>query len=235
MKIEVLYPEVANLYGDLQNARYLARSCGAEIVNTSLGEEPLFASGDPALVYLGCTTERGQSLIRDALEPYGDLLKKRAEFGLPVLATGNAQEIFGEYIEDPDGSIEKMLGWFPVHAEREMDRRYNSLYWGKLEGMDIFGFKSQFGHSAGDNGAGLFRTERGAGLNPNVKAEGLRLGNFMATYVLGPLVILNPPFAKYLLRLMGVAEPALAFEEAAMDVYERRRAEFTDPNTGFIY
>ena len=59
MIIEALYPEVCNLYGDLSNIRYLARSCGAEIVNTSLKETPRFVTEDPALVYMGTTTERG--------------------------------------------------------------------------------------------------------------------------------------------------------------------------------
>ena len=44
MKIEVLYPELCNLYGDLYNAEYLARSAGAEIVNTKLTEKPRFIS-----------------------------------------------------------------------------------------------------------------------------------------------------------------------------------------------
>lgn len=236
MKIEILYPEAANLYGDLMNAEYLARSCGAEIVRTALGEEPCFIRESVSLVYLACTTEKGQNLVRDALKPYSEQLKKQIEENnLPVLVTGNAMEIFGESIKNEDGTEEKMLGWFPTYAKRNMMNRYNSLYWGKLDDMDIVGFKSQFGHSYGDNGAGFLETVRGAGLNPETKAEGFRINNFMATYLLGPIVILNPPFAKYLLKLMGVEEPTLAFEEAAMDVYEKRLGEFKNPNTGFIY
>lgn len=235
MKIEVLYPELCNLYGDLQNAEYLARSSDAETVRTALGETPRFVSEDIALVYIGGTTEKGQSLVRDAFRPYLDALKVRTEKGGVTLVTGNALEIFGEYIENEDGTREKMLGVFPIHSERHMLSRYNSLYLGEKDGMKIVGFKSQFGHSYGENGAGLFTTVRGAGLNPDVTAEGIRDKNFMLTYLLGPLVILNPPFAKYLLTLMGVDEPKLAFEDAAMDVYETRLREFSEPTRGFIY
>ena len=42
MKIELLYPEIANLYGDLFNVEYLSRCCGAEVVETSLKESPRF-------------------------------------------------------------------------------------------------------------------------------------------------------------------------------------------------
>lgn len=235
MKFEVLYPEICNLYGDLMNMDYLARSCGAEIVNTSLKAEPRFVSEDIALVYIGCTTEKGQALARNALSNYGDALERRIDDGGVILATGNALEIFGEYIENEDGSREDMLGLFPVHSKRQMMSRYNSLYLGKLEDMDIVGFKSQFGHSFGDNGAGFITTVRGAGLNPDTIPEGLRKNNFMATYLLGPLIILNPPLAKYFLRLMGIAEPTLSFEEAAMDVYTTRLSEFSEPDRGFIY
>ena len=235
MKIEVLYPELCNLYGDLANAEYLARSSGAELVRTGLRDTPRFLTEDVALVYMGGTTERGQNIVRDAFAPHLDGLVKRTDNGGVTLVTGNALEIFGEYIENEDGSREAMLNLFPIHAQRHMTARYNSLYLGRLEDMDIVGFKSQFGHSYGMNGDGLFTTVRGAGLNPDVKAEGLRRNNLMLTYLLGPLAVLNPPFAKYLLGLMGVTEPALAFEDAATDVYTHRLEQFSQPERGFIY
>ena len=236
MKIEVLYPEICNLYGDLANAEYLSRSCGAELCGTSLGETPKFISEDIALVYMGYTTERGQLLVRDSLTAYRDALLRRIDDGGVTLVTGNAMEVFGEYIESDDGSREEMLGFFPIHAKRYLNRtRYNSLYLGKLYDMDIIGFKSQFGHSYGDNGAGLFTTVRGAGLNPDVMAEGLRRNNFMATYLMGPLTIMNPDFAKYLLEMMGVESPVLAFEEEAVDVHNTRLKEFLEPERGYVY
>ncbi|MGM9521710.1 MAG: hypothetical protein ACI3VB_04445 [Oscillospiraceae bacterium] len=235
MTIEVLYPELCNLYGDLMNAEFLARSCGAELVKTALSDTPKFVSGDVALLYMGGTTEHGQTIVRERLEQYREDIARRTESGGVTLVTGNAMEIFGEYIENEDGTREKMLGLFPIHSDRHMMNRYNSLYLGKLDDIKIVGFKSQFGHSYGDNGSGLFETIRGAGLNPEVKAEGIRAGNFMATYVIGPLMILNPPFAKYILKLMGVEEPHLEFEEAAMDVYETRLREFSEPDRGFVY
>lgn len=235
MKIEVLYPELCNLYGDLANAEYLARSGGAELIKTPLTAAPRFLTEDIAMVYMGGTTERGQVIVRDAFAPHLEGLVKRTEAGGLTLITGNAMEIFGEYIEDEDGSREAMLNLFPFHADRHFMNRYNSLYLGKFEDMDIVGFKSQFGHSYGINSEPLFQTVRGAGINPTEKAEGIRRGNLMATYLIGPLVMLNPPFAKYLLRLMGVEEPVLAFEEAAMDVYTHRLEQFSQPDRGFIY
>lgn len=235
MRIEVLYPEICNLYGDLANPEYLARSTGAEMIYTGLKQIPRFVSEEIDLVYMGTTTESGQELVRDALRPYRKDVEARIDRGGVTLITGNALEVFGEYIENEDGSRVEMLGMFPTHATRRMMNRYNSLYLGEMDDFKIIGFKSQFSHSYGEVTESVFHTIRGAGLNPDVMAEGLRKENFMATYVIGPLVVMNPPFAKYLLTLMGAEYPALVFEDAAMDVYTTRLAEYSEPDRGFIY
>ena len=58
MKAEILFPEVCNLYGDLQNIHYLKRCCGKlEIVETDLKTKPRFLTEEIALVFMGSTTE----------------------------------------------------------------------------------------------------------------------------------------------------------------------------------
>ncbi len=248
MKIEVLYPEVANLYGDLENVDYLKKSCAGtddeiEIVETHLWEEPLFVREKPQLVYMGTMKESSQHLAKTALSKYRDELKARIDDGTLFLITGNALEIFGSRIEDKDGSGLECLGFFPTVAKRDMLHRFNSLYLGEFEGMEIAGYKSQFTHSYEEKIPGclydslqsVFETKRGPGLNPDVTEEGIRQSNFIATYVIGPILILNPPFAKWMLAKMGIENPKLAFEEAATEAYNVRIAEYSDPATGFYY
>ena len=67
------------------------------------------------------------------------------------------------------------------------------------------------------------------GINPDTKFAGIRKNNFMGTYIIGPLLILNPPLAKFILEKMGVKNPRLAFEDTAMEVYNRRVSEFKNP------
>ena len=55
----------------------------------------------------------------------------------------------------------------------------------------------------------------------------------MGTYVLGPILVFNPDFTKYLLRLLGVKEPKLAFEKEAVEAYNIRLKEFENPNIAF--
>lgn len=236
MKIEILYPEIANLYGDLQNITYLA-SCDAdiEIIKTSLNEKPRFIDEEIALVYMGTTSESGQELIRDALKPYVDDLKKRIKDNKAILFTGNAIEILCEYIQENEKKIE-MLGLYPFYAKRIMDKRYNSLWLGEFEGMKIVGFKSQFSHLYGDNSNNyLFKTIKGDGINLNTKLEGFKDNNLYATYIIAPLIVCNPDFAKYILKLIGIKEPKLKCEEIAYASYTKRLHDFEEPTRNYRY
>lgn len=244
MKIEVLYPEIANLYGDLENITYLQKSNPEiEVVETHLTDVPLFVSEKPALVYMGTMTERAQLLVIEALKPHLAALQECIADGTLFLMTGNALEIFGSRIEDVDGTSVECLGLFPTVARRDMMHRYNSLYLGKFEGMDVVGYKSQFTQSYRMPDAAAvypdvkaaWETTRGPGLNPDMTGEGLRVNNFIATYVIGPILVLNPPLAKWFLREMGMSEPKIAFEDAAMEAYRVRTEEYSNPNTGFYY
>ncbi|SHI20018.1 hypothetical protein SAMN02745823_03321 [Sporobacter termitidis DSM 10068] len=236
MKIEILYPEICYLYGDLMNVEYLHRCLPeAELVRTSLKTPPAFLSGDVDMICLCSMTERAQELVIEALRPHREKIIELIDSGTVFLATGNALEIFIKDIENEDGSKLEALGLFDLTAKRRMLDRYNALYLGKFGDIDIVGLKSQFAHAYGDGGDALFETVRGAGRNPEAKPEGLRKNNFMATYVLGPLLIMNPPFTKYLLELLGAGDRPLAYEQAAMDSYELRLKEYSDPKRGFIY
>jgi CobQ-like glutamine amidotransferase family enzyme len=236
MKIEILYPEVSYLYGDLMNIEYLHRCIPeAEIIRTSLKTPPAFLNGDVNMIYLCSMTEKAQERVIDALRPYREKIETLIENGTIFLTTGNALEIFIKDIENQDGSKIKALGLFDLTAKRRMMDRYNSLWLGKFGDIDIVGLKSQFAHAYGDAGDALFTTVRGAGRNPDVKPEGIRKNNFMATYVLGPLLVMNPLFTKYIMGLLGVGDRPLAYEEAAMDSYNLRLQEYSDPKRGFDY
>ncbi len=237
MKIEVLFPEICNLFGDLMNVEYLSRCIpDAEIVRTSLKSEPEFVSGGVDMIFMGAMSERSQEIVVRTLRPYKERILELIDGGTVFLATGNAAEVFGTRIEGDDGVAFDGLGIFDFVAKREMMNRYNSLYLGKFGDIDIVGFKSQFSHSYGADGLpGLFETVRGCGRNRGVSVEGIRKNNFMATYVIGPLLVVNPPFTKYIMKLLGVEEPRLAYEEEAMDSYNLRLKEFSDPKTGFDY
>lgn len=239
MKVEVLYPEVANLYGELGNIRYLQLSVpDAEITETSLNERPKFLDAENGidLVYMGTMTESAQIVVRDTMQGYLEDLKTAIERGQRILVTGNALEIFGSCVHDVENGDTEFLNLFPFHTERDLMHRYNSLYIGKYDDLSIVGYKSQFTQSYPDGKLEpLFQTVRGCGLNPDIMEEGIRYKNFMATYIIGPLFVLNPKFMVRVLEEAGMKDVHPAYEKAALEAYEERLAEYSEPDRGFIY
>ena len=227
MKIEYLYPELGNLFGDSANIKYL-RAClpDAEIVMTHLGDEPAFVSGTD-LTYCGSMTERGQLKALEALRPYRDALAETIERGGRFIMTGNSFELLGDSIEN-GGEKTVGLGILPMRAVVDVAHRKNSLLLGEADGVTLTGFTSRFSDVYPEPGLdGFMKLERGIGVNPGAGAEGVRRGNFIGTYMLGPLLALNPDWTRVLLRAMGSdAEPAYA--EAAGEAYRVRLAEFRD-------
>lgn len=238
--VEILFPEVGNLYGDLQNINYLKRCYeGIEVVESNLADEPYFVNNIPDLIYMGTMSESNQLLVIDKLRPFRDRIIELIDKGTYFLITGNSLEIFGKEINDVNGEHVDCLGIFNTEAKRDMDHRYNSLYLGSFSEFKekIVGFKSQFTHSyrINENSDCLFMTKRGPGLNPEIMEEGLRKNNFMATYIIGPILILNPYFTKWLLRELGADSDALEFENDAIKAYEARVKEYSDESRGFYY
>lgn len=228
MKIEVLFPEYCNLFGDLYNIKYLEKCLPqAERIDTSLTDEPSFAGGPVDLIYMGPMSERSQERVIPKLEPYRDRLAQLIQDGTAFLLTGNAGEVFGNAIENEDGSRMEGLGLLPLHAKRDMMHRHNSVFLGNFQGGEIMGFKSQFTMAWPEAGAqGLFPVKKGVGLNKDCPYEGLRMRNVFCTYLLGPVLLLNPALASSLLEAMGAPGTPLAFAPEMEAAYRVRLQDF---------
>lgn len=230
MKIETLFPEFCNLFGDISNIKYLKKCLPeAEFIDSPIDQEPAFVKEDVNLIYLGPMTERTQEKVINKLQPYKERIIELINKGTVFLFTGNALEVLGKYIENEDGTNIEGLGIFEVYAKRNMLQRFNCLYLGKYEDIEILGFKSQFTMLYGDNSKNYFAdTEMGIGINNTTKLEGIKENNFFGTYVIGPLLILNPLFTEKLLKIMGIEEPKIAFREDVMAAYEERLRRYKE-------
>ena len=177
MKAEILFPEVCNLYGDLQNIYYLKRCCPAlEIIETDLHSKPRFLTEDVALVYMGSTTEQGLRLAADALRPYAAVIAARADAGQLILLTGNAPDVFSAAIESDSADTIEGLGILPGRVRYTMMKRHNSFFLGTFDGMEVVGFKSLFGfHYDAAEAEGWF-DRAGRGPHTGVEAGGLPPG-----------------------------------------------------------
>lgn len=226
MKIEILFPEISCLYGDRGNMTYL-RNClpKATFIETNIHSIPKFVSEDVNLIYMGSMSEKGQEKIIKELLPYKKRIKELIDNGTIFLLVGNSFEIFLNYIEDDNKQI-KGLGLLDFYAKRFIPKRFNSLFLGNFENIEIVGYSSRFSHTYGDNSNNyLFKVNKGLGLNEDSSYEGIRVNNLFATYMLGPILVDNPLFTEYLLKLMNM-NPTLAFKKDIMKAYEVRLEEY---------
>ena len=226
MKIEILFPEFCNLFGDMYNMKYL-KMCipDAEFIETALEEEPAFVKENVNFIYLGPMTENTQEKVIAKLLPYKERIIELIDKNVVFLFTGNAVEVLGKYIENEDGSKIDGLGIFDVYAKRDMFHRHNSYLIGKYEDIEVIGFKSQFTMMYGDNTKTPFiEVEKGIGINKDSKIEGIKKNNFIGTYLIGQLLILNPLFTKKILEMLGV-DNEVALKEDTMAAYEARIKE----------
>ncbi len=73
MKIEVLFPEICNLFGNMYNIKYLEKSVqDIEIIYTSLTDTPKFVDEKVDMIYMSPMTENSQELVIEKLKPYTD-------------------------------------------------------------------------------------------------------------------------------------------------------------------
>jgi CobQ-like glutamine amidotransferase family enzyme len=149
--------------------------------------------------------------------------------GVVFLLTGNAFEVFAASIEDDQGRTIEGLGLLDIQVKRHLPTRFNSLFLGQHAQTKIVGYTSRFTHSYGyDQTQGLFSVTQGLGMNPEVNYEGIQVNNLFATYLLGPLLIQNPLFTRYLLGVIDRDAPLseLPYEAELMQAYETRVQEF---------
>jgi CobQ-like glutamine amidotransferase family enzyme len=79
---------------------------------------------------------------------------------------------------------------------------------------------------------GFMTTIRGIGRNRATHLEGVRVHNFIGTSLIGPVLLMNPHLAEWLVSSLSPAEkPQLAFTDLAVAAYDARLREFQDDRT----
>lgn len=227
MKIEILYPEISSLYGEMGAVKYLEKSFGDQnIVFTTLNDTPRFSKEKVDFVYLGPMSEKWQPRVISKLEPYKEHIKQLILNDVVFLTISTGFEIFGKEIQT-ETQIHKALGIFDFKVKQSFKKRHNAVVQAKFGDMIINGTKSQFTIiEKGENIEELFDIKKGFGLNLKSKKEGLRSRNFFGTHILGPLLILNPEFTRYIFSLVDESykdkNKKLYLEEMLKSAYEQR-------------
>ena len=229
MRIEILYPELCCLYGDKGNTKFLQQCLPeAEFIETGLNSKPAFLTEDVDLCCMYSMSEKSQELILSRLFQWKEEVVSVCKKGKTLfLFLGNAMELLGQYIQREDGSKVDALGVFETHTVRHAPNRFNTLIQASFQDMTLLGYTSRFADTIGiTDDIALCQVSIGSGSDPKTKLEGIRSGRVIATYLLGPLLVANPDFTKWLLKQLGVEEPTLPFEDALYLAYETKRKEF---------
>lgn len=229
--VEVLYPEFSNLYADLKNVEYLSKcNNNIKVIYTHVSDEPYFINNKVDMIYMGSMADSKIAPCIRLLSVYKSELKDLIEDNVIFLLTGNSLEVFSSYIEVNNKKIEG-LGLFDYYIIKDMKHKHASWFIGEYEDYDIIGHRNQFAKCFNVKDT-FIKKIGGYGMDFKSNYEGIHYKNFYATYLLGPLLILNPPFTKYLLGLLGLPGK-LAFEKDIMNAYNRRRDHFRKPKTRF--
>lgn len=233
MKVEILYPEITNIYGDSGNVMFLKEMFN-DVILTTLNNEPYFVNNDVDFIYMGSHSDMYDKLIIEKLGKYKDRLMELIENNTVILFTGTSIELIGSYIEEKNRKIET-LNLFPkIYFKRDKNNRFSSLFKGKYDNIDIVGNQSQFSFMYGENEYPFINAyDKCYGMNEESKIEGIHYKNFYATYLLGPFLILNPLFMKHLLKLMN-CDKKLIFEEQLMKTYLNRLEILNQKDLVFI-
>lgn len=227
--VEILFPEVCNLFGDIGNINYLKKCLpDATFISTPLNGVPFFAQNSVNLIYIGAMTEKTQSDVVKRLSPYKQRLAQLIADGTPFLATGNALEVFGKNISDSSGETINCLGLIGISAKRDLLHRFSGLLLGEFNDSEIVGFRAQFSvaYSVDSDTTPFITVKKGKPMNHDVNYEGVRINNFFGTYLLGPFLVVNPFFTKFFLKLVCGSDVPLAFESEVIHAYNERIADF---------
>ncbi len=233
MIIEILYPRLCCLYGDKGNTAFLKQCLpDATFIETGLNDTPAFLTQEVDLCCMYSMSEQSQERILERLLPHKDAIHARLREGHTLfLFTGNAMELLGERIVREDGTVVEALGMYSFESKRHAPRRFNTLLKGTFEDMVLLGYTSRFADQFGIEAADAFCSlTYGKGNDAEGTVEGIRRDRVIGTNMLGPLLVANPDFAKWLLRELGVAAPTLPYEAALYEAYETKRKEFERPD-----
>lgn len=228
MIIEILYPDAGMLFGDRGNVSYIQRALpNATFIFTKYPQKPHFLKEAVDMVIMGGMSESWQLRIIELLIPYQTRIIDLIADDVFFLVSGNALDLFGKSIEDEKGVIHPGLDIFDFKVKVHPMKRLNTQILGHFNEMTMVGFKTQFSEAFGDNEKFCFITiEQGFGLNTKSIHEGIHFNNFFGTHCVGPILVLNPPFTKYLLEKMAKNPVTLPFYQDMVNAYEQRITEF---------
>ncbi|MDD4718514.1 MAG: hypothetical protein PHY00_01690 [Bacilli bacterium] len=201
--IGYLYYDLLNLYGENGNIKALKKQLENQGIKTvvkflTIDDDLEFNKYD--FIYIGAGTENNQKIALKHLLKYKDDIKDYIESNKLFLSTGNSIELFGKSILDNNKKKIKTLGIFKYQTLIEDFRMIDeAVFKSNLFDEPFVGFQNQYGVIKNIKEP-FFKVIKGIGSYPNSTTEGINYKNFYGTYLIGPILIRNPHFLKYIVK-----------------------------------
>ena len=212
IRIAHLYYDLMNLYGENGNIRALKKAferqnIDVEISFLTINDKIDFNEYD--IFYIGSGTEKYQLLVLEDLKKYKKEIKEAIENDKYFFITGNAIELFGDYIIDFDKKKINTLKIFKYYTKVIDIENYTDEVKFRISGETllktnlieelIIGFQNRCG-TLYNVDSPLFSIVKGCGNFPGDIYEGYTYKNFYGTYTIGPLLMRNPYLTDYFIK-----------------------------------
>ena len=153
--------------------------------------------------------------------PKKDELKAFVEDGKMLLATGSSVELFGKFIEterDKTNALEILS----FGTRRNKNRRIlqDCLFDSELFEKKTLGFVNRCSEFY-DSENPLFKVVFGVGYDKNSQNEGFVYKNFIATTLIGPLLVRNPHVLEYVMTKLFEISADKPKHEISLDLQKQ--------------
>lgn len=224
--IGYLYSDLMNIYGDTGNIITLKkraqwRGIEVEVKNISLKNK--LKPGTCDIFFFGGGQDQAQELVsKDLVSSLkGEVIKKEAERGVPLLAICGGYQLLGDYYQPHQGPRLLGISLFPAYTVAGDKRMIGNMVVEtitdyrpsttakvrrrKTESL-LIGFENHSGKTFLKEGAQpLGKVIKGFGNNGEDKTEGCVYKNAIGCYIHGSLLPKNPHLADWLLtKALGV-------------------------------
>jgi len=215
IKILHLYYDLLNLYGENANVRALTNALEKQNIEVlvdfkSINEKINISNYD--FIYLGSGSDENYNIVDNDFEKYTNDFKKYIDNNGFVLATGNSLDLFSKVLNYESKKIDFRIVGEQVYTFKNIKEL-------------VIGFQNRDSVIYEVSEDNLFEVKVGTGFEPNKIQEGITKNNFYGTYLLGPLLIRNPYFLKYLVKSL-LESKEIKYEELEKDISYKAYDEF---------
>ena len=204
-----LYYDLLNLYGENANTRCIKRALELNKIKEnvdlkSIGDKIDFKKYD--LIFIGSGSEEDLLLALEDIKTRKEELKKYIEDDKYLILTGNAMDLFGEYIETDKKT--DALGIFKYQTKFINESIFENASTDRIVGeikaktklikQEIIGFQNRCDLNLNIK-TPLFKIDKKFSNDLENENEGFTYKNVYATHIIGPLLIRNPYLTDYIL------------------------------------